>query len=54
MAIETTAPTEVEHRKNYIGGEWVDSLSGEVFDVVNPSTCTGISGRRHTARCSVC
>ena len=36
MAIDTQAA--VRHRKNYIGGEWVDSLSGETFDVVNPAT----------------
>ena len=29
--------TELQ-RKNYIGGEWVDSRSGETFDVVNPAT----------------
>ena len=27
-----------ERCKNYIGGEWVDSKSGEVGQVVNPAT----------------
>ena len=38
MAIDTTTRTEVQHYKNYIGGEWVDAASGETFDVVNPAT----------------
>ena len=24
--------------QNYIGGEWVDALSGETFESVNPAT----------------
>ncbi|MDQ3219806.1 MAG: aldehyde dehydrogenase family protein, partial [Acidobacteriota bacterium] len=30
---------------NYIGGEWVKSLSGEFFDNVNPADTTDIIGR---------
>jgi aldehyde dehydrogenase (NAD+) len=37
MAIDTEARTEVQHYKNYIGGEWVDAASGETFDVINPA-----------------
>jgi acyl-CoA reductase-like NAD-dependent aldehyde dehydrogenase len=38
MAIDTSSRTDVKHYKNYIGGEWVDSASGESFDVINPAT----------------
>ena len=38
MAIDTQTRAEVQHYKNYIGGEWVDAASGETFDVVNPAT----------------
>jgi len=38
MAVDTQAPTEVTHYKNYIGGEWVDASSGETFDITNPAT----------------
>lgn len=32
------APTqEVKAYRQYIGGEWVDAVSGETFDVINPS-----------------
>src|SRR5260221_8876111 len=30
---------------NYIGGEWVKSVSGEWFDNVNPADTTDIVGR---------
>ena len=26
------------HIKQYINGEWIDSMSGEVIDVINPAT----------------
>ncbi len=29
-----------ERVKNYIGGQWVDSISGETFDSINPATET--------------
>jgi acyl-CoA reductase-like NAD-dependent aldehyde dehydrogenase len=38
MAIDTATRADVKHYQNYIGGEWVDSVSGETFDVVNPAT----------------
>ncbi len=54
MAIDTTTPTEVQHQKNYIGGEWVDSLSGDTFEIVNPATeevfATVPSGGREDAQ----
>lgn len=28
--------SELQHRKMYIDGEWVDAISGEVFETVNP------------------
>jgi len=37
--------TEVKKYKNYIGGEWVKSSSGEWFDNVNPADTTDIVGR---------
>jgi acyl-CoA reductase-like NAD-dependent aldehyde dehydrogenase len=38
MAIDTATRADVQHFKNYIGGEWVDAASGETFDVINPAT----------------
>src|SRR5688572_18246010 len=38
MAVDTSARADVKHYQNYIGGEWVDAVSGESFDVVNPAT----------------
>lgn len=37
--------TTVKKYKNYIGGEWVASSSGEWFDNVNPADSTDIVGR---------
>ncbi|MEX0993214.1 MAG: aldehyde dehydrogenase family protein [Solirubrobacterales bacterium] len=37
MAIDTEARIEIEHYKNYVGGEWVDAGSGDTFDVINPA-----------------
>ena len=28
----------VESHKNFVGGEWVDSTSGETMEVLNPAT----------------
>ena len=39
------AKTEIKKYKNYIGGEWVKSSSGEYFDNVNPADTTDIVGR---------
>ncbi len=39
----TSAKTQTYH--NYIGGEWVKSLSGEWFDNVNPANTSDIVGR---------
>jgi acyl-CoA reductase-like NAD-dependent aldehyde dehydrogenase len=54
MAVDTQARTEVTHYKNYIGGEWVDSASGDTFDVTNPATeevfATVPKGDREDAR----
>jgi acyl-CoA reductase-like NAD-dependent aldehyde dehydrogenase len=38
MAIDTSSRADVKHYKNYIGGDWVDAVSGETFEVVNPAT----------------
>jgi acyl-CoA reductase-like NAD-dependent aldehyde dehydrogenase len=38
MAVDTSARTDVKHYQNYIGGDWVDAISGETFDVINPAT----------------
>jgi len=37
--------TTVKKYKNYIGGEWVASSSGEWFDNVNPADTTDVVGR---------
>ncbi len=37
--------TTVKKYKNYIGGEWVASASGEWFDNVNPADTTDVIGR---------
>ncbi|MBK7933717.1 MAG: aldehyde dehydrogenase family protein [Acidobacteria bacterium] len=37
--------TTVKKYKNYIGGEWVASSSGEWFDNVNPADTTDVIGR---------
>ena len=37
--------TEIKKYKNYIGGEWVKSSSGEWFENVNPADTTDIVGR---------
>ena len=54
MALDTQARTEVEEYRNYIGGEWVDAVSGETFDVTNPATeevfATVPNGGREDAR----
>ena len=54
MAVDTQARTEVTRYKNYIGGEWVDSVSGETFDITNPATeevfATVPKGDREDAR----
>ena len=54
MAVDTQAATEVTHFKNYIGGEWVDAISGDTFDVINPATeevfATVPSGGREDAQ----
>jgi aldehyde dehydrogenase (NAD+) len=34
----TTAPTLIEHRQHFIGGEWVDPSSDGTIEVVNAST----------------
>ncbi|MEO6050751.1 MAG: aldehyde dehydrogenase family protein [Pyrinomonadaceae bacterium] len=39
------AKTEIKKYKNYIGGEWVKSSSGEWFDNVNPADTDDIIGR---------
>ncbi len=33
-----------EHFKNYIGGEWVDAISGETFENINPSNVEEVIG----------
>jgi acyl-CoA reductase-like NAD-dependent aldehyde dehydrogenase len=38
LAIDTSARTEVQDYKNYIGGEWVEAASRETFDITNPAT----------------
>ena len=37
--------TSVKTYKNYIGGEWVKSASGEYFDNVNPADTSDVVGR---------
>src|SRR5437588_9018071 len=34
----------VSHHKNFVGGEWVDSLEGGTMEVVNPATGEAIAG----------
>jgi malonate-semialdehyde dehydrogenase (acetylating)/methylmalonate-semialdehyde dehydrogenase len=43
MAILEEPIKEAVELKNYINGEWVESRSGEVYDVVNPATQKVIS-----------
>jgi alpha-ketoglutaric semialdehyde dehydrogenase len=43
-ATTSAAPT-VEEFRNYIGGEWVKSRSGELFDNVNPADTPDVVGR---------
>src|SRR6187431_1888569 len=38
MATETRAATEVRRAKMIIGGEQVDAVDGQTFDVINPAT----------------
>ncbi len=38
MAILDEPVKEVTKIRNYINGEWVESESSRVFDVVNPAT----------------
>ncbi|CAN5153634.1 aldehyde dehydrogenase family protein [soil metagenome] len=40
-----SAKNKTQTYKNYIGGEWVKSASGEYFDNVNPADTTDIVGR---------
>lgn len=40
-----TTRTRVKKFRNYVGGEWVDSASGEWFDNVNPADKADIVGR---------
>ena len=43
---KTTLPEVKQHYgklKNYINGEWVDSASTKILDVVNPATATAIA-----------
>lgn len=35
---ETIAPPKVSNRKMFIGGQWVDSVSGKTFETINPAT----------------
>jgi len=54
MPLDTRVATEVRHFRNYIGGEWVDSASGDTFDITNPATeevfATVPKGDREDAR----
>jgi aldehyde dehydrogenase (NAD+) len=36
VAIAERRNSELQHRKMYIDGEWVDAISGEIFETVNP------------------
>jgi succinate-semialdehyde dehydrogenase / glutarate-semialdehyde dehydrogenase len=38
MAVETRVAAELLRTQAYVGGEWIDSESGETFPVVNPAT----------------
>lgn len=40
-----SAKTSVKKYKNYIGGEWIASSSGETFDNVNPANLDEVIGR---------
>ena len=55
MAIMDSAA--VQHRKQYIGGEWVEAASGESFDDLNPYTgdvmATVAAGSRADAAAAV-
>ncbi|MEP6704910.1 MAG: aldehyde dehydrogenase family protein [Acidobacteriota bacterium] len=43
--IRNSAKTSTKSYRNYIGGEWVKSSSGEWFDNVNPADTSDIVGR---------
>ncbi len=37
-AEQTITPPKVENKKMFIGGQWVDSVSGKTFESINPAT----------------
>ena len=43
MAILEEPIKEVEKLKNYVNGEWVESKSDEILDIINPATQKVIS-----------
>ena len=40
-----SAKNKTQTYKNYIGGEWVKSSSGEYFDNLNPADTNDVVGR---------
>lgn len=42
---DTKKSTKTQTYKNYIGGEWVESASGEYFENLNPADTTDVVGR---------
>lgn len=38
VAIAERRNSELQHRQMYIDGNWVDAISGEVFETINHTT----------------
>jgi acyl-CoA reductase-like NAD-dependent aldehyde dehydrogenase len=49
VRVSASRVQQIEEFRNYIGGEWVASPAGDVFDNINPADTSDIVGRFHAA-----